>query len=114
MLSVEPNVEKTPFLKLRARVAERHGYGLKFVGGRHRHQAMQIKQDESRQLVTKIQDKLADVQDMLKDGKGGQKSQKTLQQKIDGIEQELEEEMELEKNVSVWGVVLYDESKWDY
>ena len=51
---------------------------------------------------------------MLKDGKGGQKNQNTLQQKIDGIEQELEEEMEVKKNVSVWEVVLYDESKWDY
>lgn len=51
---------------------------------------------------------------MLKDGKGGQKNEKTLQKNIDGVEQELEEEKEVEKNVSVWGVVLYDESKWDY
>ena len=37
------NVEKAPFLKLKAAVAERNGYGLKFAGGRHHHWAMQIK-----------------------------------------------------------------------
>ena len=62
----------------------------------------------------KIQDRLWEAWNALKDGKGGQKNEKMLQKNIDGIEQELEEEKEVEKNVSVWGVVLYDESKWDY
>ena len=51
---LSPNVEKAPFLKLRVRVAERHGYQLKFAGGQHCHWAMQIKQDESRELVMTI------------------------------------------------------------
>ena len=37
------NVEKALFLKLKAAVAERNGYGLKFAGGQHRHWAIQIK-----------------------------------------------------------------------
>ena len=37
------NVEKALFLKLKAVLAERNGYGLKFAGGRHRHWVMQIK-----------------------------------------------------------------------
>ena len=42
--------------------------------------------------MTKIQDRLWEARDALKDGKGGQKNEKTLQKNIDGIEQELEEE----------------------
>lgn len=48
------NVEKAPFLKLKAGVAERNGYGLELTGGWHRHRAMQLKRDESRELMTKI------------------------------------------------------------
>ena len=50
---------------------------------------------------------------MLKDGKGGAKNQKVLQKKVEEIEQELEEEKVVEVILSVWGVVLYDEGKWD-
>ena len=51
---LSPNVEKAPFLKLKGGVAERNGYGLKLTGGWHRHWAMQLKQDESRELMMKI------------------------------------------------------------
>ena len=39
---LNPNVEKAPMLKLKAGVVEKGGYGLKFAGGQHRHQAMEI------------------------------------------------------------------------
>ena len=110
---LSPNVEKAPFLKLKAGVAERIGYGLKLAGGRHRHRAMQLKRDDSKEVMTKIRDRLTEARDALKEGKGGAKNQKTLQKNIEEMEQQLEEEREVEKILSVWGVVLYEEGKWD-
>ena len=50
------NVEKVPFLKLKAEVVVGGQYGLKFAGGRHRHWVMEILQVKSKEVVTGLRD----------------------------------------------------------
>jgi len=52
-----------------------------------------------------------DRQKALEDMEGGGKRQGKLQAKIEEIEEMLRVEKEVERNLSVWGVVLYDESE---
>lgn len=108
---LNPNVERSPFLKLKAGVAQRPRYGLKFAGGRHRHRAMEILLAKSKEVVAGLRDKLTDSRKALGEMQAGQKRHQSMQEKIVDLEEKLKVEQEVERNVSVWGVVLYDESE---
>jgi len=66
---------------------------------------------KSKEVVTGLQDKLTDGQKALEEMEGGGKMHGKLQAKIEEIEKMLRVEKEVERNLSVWGVVLYDESE---
>jgi len=104
------NVEKAPMLKLKAGVVEKGGYGLKFAGGWHHHQAMEILQEKSKDVVTGLWDKFADKQKVLGETEVGGKKRGMLEEKIEELEAKLKGEKEVEMNISVWGMVLYEES----
>ena len=106
------NVEKAPMLKLKAGVVEKGGYGLKFAGGQHHHWAMEILQEKSKDVVMGLQDKLADKQKALGETEVGGKKHGMLEEKIEELEEKLKVEKEVETNISVWGVVLYEESEF--
>jgi len=103
---LNPNVEQAPYLKLKKEVA-----GLKFAGGRHRYRAMEILREKSKDLVVRLRDKLTEAQRALGETEVGGKKHGNLQAKINEIEDLLKVEKEVKQNVSVWGVVLYDESE---
>lgn len=105
---LQPNVEKAPYLKLKAEVVKRPQYGLNFAGGRHRHRAMEILRAQSKELVTKLRDKLTEARGALADTEFGGKRHENLERKIEELEEMLKVEREVETNLSVWGVVLYD------
>jgi len=109
---LKANVEKAPMLKLKAEVVGRADYGLKLAGGRHRHRAMQMLREKSKELVIKLRDKLTEAQRGLGESEAGGKKHEKLKAKIEELEELLNVEKEVEKNVSVWGVILYDLGWW--
>ena len=108
---VKPNVERAPFLKLKAEVGGRSGYGLKFAGGRHRYRAMEMLREKSREIVTSLKDKIGETQSVMKKTEGEGKRHANAVEKIGELEQRLKAEMEVEENLSVWGVILYEEGE---
>ena len=108
---LKPNVEKAPYLKLRAGVVSGGEYGLKFAGGRHRYRAMELLRGKSKDIVTDLRDKIAEWRNALREMEVNGKQYVTLKGKIEETEEKLRVEKEVEQNLSVWGVVLYDESE---
>jgi len=106
---LNPNVEKAPFLKLKGEVG-----GLRFAGGRHHHRAMEILREKSKDVVTGLRDKLSEARRMLEGTEAGGKKHEKLQARIKDLLQTLEVEKEVEMNLSVWGIVLYDEGECNH
>jgi len=113
-IQLKPNVEKAPFLKLKVDLAVQPDYGLKFVGGRHRYQAMEILKEKSEEIVRTLKDKWVEVENGLKKLEGQGKRHANVLEKIEELKNSVKVEQEVAATVSVWGVVLYDEGERPY
>ena len=106
-----PNVEKAPFLKLKPGVAERKGYQLKFAGGRHRYRAMELLVQKSKDTLKDLQSKITETDKKMKEEKTGENKREALEKKKEELQEQQRAERGVENMLSVWGVVLYEESE---
>jgi hypothetical protein len=81
------------------------------LGGRHRYRAMEILREKSAEIVTTLKDKLADTRRGMKKMEGQGKRHANAVEKIEELEKRLKAEKEVEENLSVWGVILYEEGE---
>jgi hypothetical protein len=107
-LSMNPDTEKAPFLKLTTEAQDMPNFELRFAGGQHRYRAMEILREKSIATVTMLKDRISDEQAALEGLEAEDKKRATLIKKIEDLESLLETEMGVERIVSVWGVIVYD------
>jgi hypothetical protein len=110
-LQMNPNTEMAPILRLSAEALDDPKFELKLAGGRHRRRATEILREQSKARVLKLRDSISDVRMKMKEADEKNKKLDKFEDKLRGLEKMLEEERQVEKTISMWGVILYDAGK---
>lgn len=78
---------------------------LVFAGGRHRKRATEILYENSKEMISKLEDQIA----RLKESTNG--NREAIEKKIQNKEKMLDNEIALKERLSIWGIIVYDEGE---